>query len=137
MLYGSAVGVDFPNPFVANPSYDDQKSACGPGTSVLSFDVEVELAREEGEGLGVVTVQFAGLRIMPEECGGDEGAEEPVEGETPVEEPAPVEGDVPEDDEASPDQEEAQDPEQDGDGDDPKNDAQDPVEDEEKDDNVE
>ena len=94
MLYGSAVGVDFPNPFIANPMYDDQKSACGPGTVLLSIGVEVELEREEGEGAGVVTVEFAGLRIGPEECESEGVAEVPVE--TPVEEPAPVEGDTPE-----------------------------------------
>ena len=69
MLYGSAVGVDFPNSFVANPIYEDRKSACKPGNAVLSIDVEVELEREEEEGEGVVTVEFVGLRIAAEACG--------------------------------------------------------------------
>lgn len=83
MLYGSAVGVDFPNSFIANPMYEGQRSACGPGTVLLSIGVEVKLEREEGEGAGVVTVDFAGLRIGPEECeaegapeSGDESGEE-------------------------------------------------------------
>lgn len=95
MLYGSAVGVDFPTSWIANPMYDDQRSACGPGTVLLSIGVEVELAREEGEGAGIVTVDFTGLRIGPEQCGAEEDAEVPEE-ETPVEEPAPVEEDAPE-----------------------------------------
>lgn len=99
MLYGSAVGVDFPNPFVANPIYEDNKSECGPRSVLLSIDVEVELEREEGEGEGVVTVEFAGLRIASEACeeGGDEA---PVEGEVPKEE----EPEAPEEREDSPEE---------------------------------
>ena len=88
MLYGSAVGVDFPNPFTANPIYEGQKSECGPGSSLLSLDVEVGLEREEGDGLGVVTVQFAGLRIAAEACEG-EGEADPVEEDSPNEGESP------------------------------------------------
>ncbi|SPO01459.1 uncharacterized protein DNG_04132 [Cephalotrichum gorgonifer] len=109
VLLGSAVGVDFPLEFTASPIYDGHVSQCGPSSAVLNLDVTVVMEREEGEGKGLVNVEFSGLRISSEECevtaGGEQGEVRggDGEGEDATDEPikvAPPVKEQPEEEEA-------------------------------------